>query len=512
MQPTPSLEAVSEYAGPEGHVALSVTLLADTLTPISLFRALSRGRRHGFLLESVTGGENMGRYSFVGADIRGHLVLADGVATLTRRTGGGTTLLQETYTDPLDVVKRTLDDWSVWTPQDLPRFVGGAVGSISFDCVARFEPRIQLPASEGLGAPEAELLLVDGLAAYDHVRRRVHLIVHAELSGEPGSAEREAAYRRAEDRLLAMVGRLATVPRVPEAPWILPEGPLPPVEEALDIHPNRTPDDMRAAVRRAREAIADGEVFQVVPGQRLTVPVTVDPLTLYRALRATNPSPYMFLLRLDGRSLVGASPEVLVRLEGDDLLVRPIAGTRRRGVDAAEDALLAADLLADEKELAEHRMLVDLGRDDLGRVAAKGTVRVEEPLHIEYYSHVMHIVSDVRATLRPGLDGFDAFRACFPAGTVSGAPKVRACELLAQLEPDRRGAYAGAVGYFGVDGSLDTCIAIRTLVVDDAGVHTQAGAGVVWDSDPDTEHRECRQKALGGLRALQLALLREGVA
>jgi anthranilate synthase component 1 len=242
------------------------------------------------------------------------------------------------------------------------------------------------------------------------------------------------------------------------------------------------------------------------------VPVTVDPLTLYRALRATNPSPYMFLLRLDGRSLVGASPEVLVRLEGDDLLVRPIAGTRRRGVDAAEDALLAADLLADEKELAEHRMLVDLGRDDLGRVAAKGTVRVEDPLHIEYYSHVMHIVSDVRATLRPGLDGFDAFRACFPAGTVSGAPKVRACELLAQLEPDRRGAYAGAVGYFGVDGSLDTCIAIRTLVVDDAGVHTQAGAGVVWDSDPDTEHRECRQKALGGLRALQLALLREGVA
>ena len=510
MQPTPTLAQVLEHVGPESHVALSVTLLADTLTPISLFRALSRGRAHAFLLESVTGGEHMGRYSFIGADVRAHIKLDGGVATLTRSRAGSTEISQQPYTDPLAVLKASLDGWSVWAPQGLPRFVGGAVGSIGFDCVAGFEPRIRLPDAPGLGAPEAELLLVDGLAAYDHAHRRVHLVVHAALAGD--AASRQRAYLAAEDRLLAMVGRLATVPRVPEAPWLLPSAPLPPVHEALDIRPNRSPDDMRAAVSRAREAIRDGEVFQVVPSQRLTVPVTVDPLTLYRALRAVNPSPYMFLLRLDGRSLVGASPEVLVRLEGDELLVRPIAGTRRRGPTDAEDAVLAADLLADEKELAEHRMLVDLGRDDLGRVAARGTVRVEDPLHIEKYAHVMHIVSDIRARLRPGMDATDVFRACFPAGTVSGAPKVRACELLAELEPDRRGAYGGAVGYFGVDGSLDTCIAIRTLVVDDAGVHVQAGAGVVWDSDPETEHQECRAKALSCLRALQLALVREGAA
>lgn len=504
MPVVPSRAELSAHTGPETHAALSITLLADTLTPVGLYRALARGRRHAFLLESVTGGDTIARWSFVGAHVRAHLRLDDGVATLRQSQGDGESHARLDYEDPLHIVSEVLGRRTVWSPVELPRFPGGAVGTLSFDCVRHFEPRIRLPAGPGLGAPDGELLFVDTFAAFDHARRRVVLVTHCPLDGD-----RDAAYTAAEERLLAMVGRLSTVPRVPEAPWVLPHGDLPPVAEALPIQANRSPEDMCAAVSRAREAIAAGEIFQVVPSQRLTVPVSVDPLTLYRALRAVNPSPYMFLLRLDGRSLVGASPEVLVRLENDRLLVRPIAGTRRRGTTPEEDAALAAELLADEKELAEHRMLVDLGRDDLGRVAARGTVEVRDREHIERYAHVMHIVSDVVATLRPGLDAFDVFRACFPAGTVSGAPKVRACELLAELEPDRRGMYAGAVGWFGVDGSLDTCIAIRTLVVDDQGVHTQAGAGVVHDSVPIKEHEECLAKARSGLKALQLALLRE---
>lgn len=504
---TPSLDSVLAHAGDETHVALSVTLLADSHTPISLFRALASGRPRAFLLESVVGGEHMGRYSFVGADVRAHLRFRDGRATVTRLRDGRVELLDSHCDDPLEVVEAELAQWRVWTPAGLPRFVGGAVGYLGFDCVRAFEPRVSLPAEPGLGAPDGELLLADAVAAYDHVRRRVVLMVHASLEGD-----RRAAYAVALERLHAMVGRLALPAGAPEAPWVLPTAPLPPVEESLPLTANRTQADMEAAVLRAQAAIRAGEVFQVVPSLRISAAVQVSPLTLYRALRATNPSPYMFLLRLGERSLVGASPEVLVRLEGDDLLVRPIAGTRKRGATESEDRALAAELLSDPKELAEHRMLVDLGRNDLGRVAARGTVRVHDPEHIERYAHVMHIVSEVRAKLRPGLGPFDVFRACFPAGTVSGAPKVRACELLSELEPDRRGPYAGAVGYFGVDGSLDTCISIRTMVVDSAGVHVQAGAGVVHDSVPALEHAECQRKALSCLRALQLALLREGRA
>ncbi|MEL6347239.1 MAG: chorismate-binding protein [Myxococcota bacterium] len=502
---SPSLEAVESHRGDETHVALSVTLLADTLTPISLYEALSAGRRRSFLLESVVGGDVMGRYSFVGADIRGHLRFSSGEVTVTRSGSDGAAWTRSPCGDPLEVLQTELSAWRVWSPRPLPRFIGGAVGYLGFDCVRSFEPRVSLARGVGLGAPDGELLLADSLAVYDHVSRRVTLIVHASLRGD-----RAVSYAAAVERLHAMVGRLSLPSRPPEAPWVLPAGPLPPVADVLPLTTNRTREDMEAAVRQAKAAIEAGEVFQVVPSLRITAPVQIAPLTLYRALRAVNPSPYMFLLGLGERSLVGASPEVLVRLEGDDLLVRPIAGTRRRGETAEEDAALAADLLSDEKELAEHRMLVDLGRNDLGRIAARGTVRVEDREHIERYAHVMHIVSDVRAKLRAGLDAFDVFRACFPAGTVSGAPKVRACAMLSELEPDRRGPYAGAVGYFGVDGSLDTCIAIRTLVVDDAGVHVQAGAGVVHDSVPSREHAECQRKALSCLRALQLALVREG--
>lgn len=495
---SPDLAAVRAYAGDATHVALSLSLLADSHTPISVFRALAADGEDAFLLESVEGGETMARYSFVGADVRARMTFADGVATVVERGEARAV----PYTDPLALVRARLADWRPWSPHALPRFPGGAVGYIGFDCVCDFEPRIALPEGAGAGFPAGALLFADAVAAYDHVLRRLVLVVHAPLDGD-----REAHYHAARDRLLNLVARLSEA-RMPERPWPLAADPRVAVGDALDVRPNRTRADMEAAVERAREAIAAGDAFQIVVSQRLTVEVEVEPLTLYRALRAVNPSPYMFLLRVGDRALVGASPEVLVRLEGDELLLRPIAGTRRRGATPEEDAALAADLLADEKELAEHRMLIDLGRNDLGRIAAPGTVRVADREHIERYAHVMHIVSDIHATLADGLDAFDVFRACFPAGTVSGAPTVRACELLAELEPDRRGPYAGAVGYFGADGSLDTCIAIRTLFVEPGAVHVQAGAGIVHDSVPANEHVECQNKARSALRALQIALQR----
>ncbi|MCB9688182.1 MAG: anthranilate synthase component I family protein [Alphaproteobacteria bacterium] len=494
MRVHPELPAVLAYDGDATHVALSVTLLADTHTPISLFRTLADREGDTFLFESVTGGEINGRWSFLGLDVRGRLLLDHGTATLERR---GRAPESMPYDDPLEALRAHL--WTVWNPSPVPRHPAGLVGCLGFDAVARFERKIRLAAGRGLGAPEGAFLLVDTVAAYDHVSRWLTLILHVPLAGD-----RAVAYQAGAERLLALVGRFATARLAPEAPWVVPAAPELPVE----VVANRTDEDLADAVSRARAAIEAGEVFQVVPSLRLSAKVRVDALTLYRSLRAVDPSPYMFLLRAGPLTLVGASPEVLVRLEGDELLLRPIAGTRRRGRDADEDRALAAELAADEKELAEHRMLVDLGRNDLGRIAATGTVRVEDPEHVERYAHVMHVVSDVRARLQPGLDAFDVLRACFPAGTVSGAPKVRAASLLSELEPDRRGPYAGAVGYFGADGSLDTCIAIRTMVLDEVGVHVQAGAGVVYDSVPEREVAECKHKARSALKALAVALER----
>jgi anthranilate synthase component 1 len=497
MQVSPSLAAVEAYNGPEQFVALSISLLADTETPISLFRKLSAGRPDVFLLESVEGGELMGRYSFIGCGRMRRFEFRDGVGTISDRAGTRTV----TFSDPLDVLREALKDWTVWNPQDLPRFHGGAVGYLGFDCMKYFEPSVPLPPSDGTGLPEGVMLLTDELVIYDHVLRRLLLVVHAPLTGDRAEGRRAGV-----ERLEAIIGRLVTTRLAPEAPWLL--DPKAPEVTPVAYEANRDPANMMAAVSEARAAITAGEVFQVVVSQRLTVEATVDPLTLYRALRAVNPSPYMFLLRFDDFAVVGASPEVLVRLEDEQLLVRPIAGTRPRGATPEQDEALAAELLADEKELAEHRMLVDLGRNDVGRCAQIGTVTVHDREHIERYSHVMHIVTDVHGTLRPGMDAFDVFRACFPAGTVSGAPKVRACELLAKLEPERRGLYAGAVGYFGTNGSMDTCIAIRTLLVQPDRVHVQAGAGIVHDSVPEHEHVECINKARAGLKAVGLAMAR----
>jgi anthranilate synthase component 1 len=490
---TPSREDVLALRGPETHVALRVSLLADSETPISLFAELSARDRDCFLLESVEGGELVGRYSFIGVDPVERIELMDGTARAFGREG----LREEDYSDPLDYLRRRLRDYHVLPQPGLPRFQGGLVGYVGYDMVRYFEP---VPAPGGDGEPDAVLLLVDSLVIYDHVAHRLELVVHVALDGDRSSNFDEGV-RRLQD----LVDR---VDRAQDRPPLRVLGrAMPGVDfDSSDLECNASDEVFARAVDEMRDAIRDGEVFQVVLSRRWTLRREIDALELYRALRATNPSPYMFFLALGDMRVVGASPEVLVRVEDGDILLRPIAGTRRRGASEQEDEALAAELLADEKELAEHRMLVDLARNDAGRVGEVGSVRVEHPLHIERYSHVMHIVSDVRARVRDGLDAFDVFRACFPAGTVSGAPKVRAMEFISGYEGERRGVYAGAVGYFDFGGNMDTCIAIRTLVLHPDRILVQAGAGIVFDSIGESEAEECRNKARGALAALELAV------
>jgi anthranilate synthase component 1 len=490
---TPSREAVLGLKGPETHVAIRVSLLADSETPISLFATLADREADCFLLESVEGGELVGRYSFLGVDPVERIELDDGVARI-HRDGA---VVEEPYEDFLGYLRERLGAYRVLAQPDLPRFQGGLVGYIGYDAVRHFEPVPAATAGEG---PDAALLLVDTLVIYDHVAHRLELIAHVALEGD-----RDRNYARAVERLESLASRFGSRRDRP-ALGLLPARPAAGDKaDPRDLECNVDDDTYARVVDEVREAIRDGEIFQVVLSRRWTMHRKVDPLALYRALRATNPSPYMFFLSLGETKVVGASPEVLVRLEEGEILLRPIAGTRPRGADASEDAALAADLLADEKELAEHRMLVDLARNDAGRVAEVGTVEVHRPLHIERYSHVMHIVSDVRARVRDGLDAFDVFRSSFPAGTVSGAPKMRAMEIIAAREGERRGVYAGAVGYFDFSGNMDTCIAIRTMVLEGDRVQIQAGAGIVFDSVGSSEATECRNKAKGALAALELA-------
>ncbi len=500
MHTRPTLAEVLDYNGPAQLAAVALELLADGDTPLTLLRKLGGDRPGAFLLESIEGGEQLARYSFVGVDIKRTLCATASAVTWHHRDSAE----KSPSADPLTALQQWLAQRPVWTRSDLPSLQGGAVGYLAFDAVASFEPKVQLPPcpAQPHGShpdlPISQWLLADEVCIFDHCKQRIALVVQMPLDGD-----RALAYAEVQRRLQ---GRLAQLqqPLPAEAPW-----PVEPADLAnLPIVANRSRQDLEQAVLRAQQAIAEGEVFQVVLSRRLTVEVAVPPLDLYRALRAVSPSPYMFFLRFSEFCVVGASPEVLVRVENRQLLVRPIAGTRPRGANAAEDQALSEDLLQDAKELAEHRMLVDLGRNDVGHVAAPGSVRVEHPEHIEKFSHVQHLVTDVRAQLAKDKTAFDALRAAFPAGTVSGAPKVRACQLLAELEPDRRGLYAGAVGYFDHQGNMDTCIAIRTLLVEPGRVHVQTGAGVVRDSVPALEADECDNKARGSLTALALALQR----
>ena len=462
-------------------------LLADTDTPVS---ALSRfmSDEHVFLLESVEGGERWGRFSFLGVHPRAvfsvdagvpHLRIGERVETLDRSQGAFTALR--------GVLGRT----RVVHLAGLPRFFAGAVGYLAYETAGEFE---RLPEPRTAPAwPTACLLLTEDMIIFDNVRHTAKVVACA----RPGDfASPQLAYDDACRRIETMERRL-TGPR-PDLPRRYSGRPV-------EIAPNMERDRFCDMVRRAKEQIEAGEIIQVVLSQRFTCDLPSDPLTLYRALRLINPSPYTFLLKLGDRALVGSSPEVMVRLTGDRAELRPIAGTRPRGKNEQEDRALADALLADEKERAEHVMLVDLGRNDLGRVAVPGSVQVRDFMTVERYSHVMHIVSDVHAVLSPGKDSFDLIRATFPAGTLSGAPKIRAMEIIRALEPQPRGAYGGAVGYIGYDGNMDLAITIRTLEVDADRVAVQAGAGIVYDSDPEREYEETVHKARGMVRALELA-------
>lgn len=477
----PSLDVVRALArsGAGNLTPVYREITADLDTPVSAYLKLSDGP-YSFLLESVEGGERLARYSFIGASP--YRVL---------RTGPG----YEYEGDPLLPVERELEQFRLVRLPGLPLFTGGAVGFVGYDAVRHFEPRVARPLADPLGLPEAMFLFCDSLVVFDHIHHTMKVVTHCRLDGDV-----DAAYRQAEFRIEELVRRLTTrtVPL--------------PVEDVTDVVrsygeavSNVGKEGYQAMVERIREHIIAGDVIQVVPSQRLARRTAVHAFNIYRQLRALNPSPYMFYLDMGDFQVVGASPELLVRVEEGLVTTHPIAGTRPRGATPEEDARLEAELLASEKERAEHIMLVDLGRNDVGRVAIPGSVRVESLMHIERYSHVMHIVSHVTGRLRPDRSIYDAFRAVFPAGTVSGAPKIRAMELIAELEGERRYLYAGAVGYASFAGSLDTCIGIRTMVVKDGVAYLQAGGGIVYDSDPEAEYQESMAKLRALLRAIDRA-------
>jgi anthranilate synthase component 1 len=469
-------------------------VVADLETPVSAFLKIRNGGS-AFLLESVEGGERIARYSFLGAGPLLDLTLNDGTATISGSHGIET----HSYDDPLRFLETLLAGYrsSPVSGLPLPRFLGGAVGYLSYEAIRAFEPRVGTAPGKGLGLPDGRFMIVDSLIVFDNMERTIKAVSHLHLDG---SSSLEEAYATAERKVDDLLNRL----RSPLPP--VPLGTPPVSTPATDrCRPNTAPERYRQIVERAKDYIAAGDIFQVVLSQRVDVPTPAHPFTIYRALRAINPSPYMFYLDFQDHQIVGASPELLVRLEDGVVTNHPIAGTRPRGRTPEEDAALAAELAADDKERAEHVMLVDLGRNDVGRVSKPGTVRVPRFMGIDRYSHVMHLVSSVEGELREGLSALDALRACFPAGTVSGAPKVRAMEIIAELETDRRGPYAGAVGYVDFSGGMDTCIALRTLVVKDGIASMQAGGGVVADSTPDGEYAECYHKMRALLRAIELA-------
>ncbi|MGI8865773.1 MAG: anthranilate synthase component I, partial [Rubrobacteraceae bacterium] len=472
--------------------------IGDLETPISAVLKFAN-EENVFLLESAESAERFGRYSFLGFDPKRTLSYRDGVYTVVDADG----VREVPADDPFRGLAEIVGKKSVAPLPNLPAFVGGAVGYFSYDAVRYLEDLPDAPPDD-LNVPEAYFVVTDTLVVFDHLRHKILVIslVDASSLGDVEGDGFSTAYRRAADDVRRVSERLAA-PMVRRA---LPNG----IDAQLEIPSNISEVEYIEAVEKAQEYIRAGDAFQIVPSQRFRAEVgDLNPLLLYRGLRTVNPSPYMTYLKLGDFSLVGASPEPLVRVEGRRVMTRPVAGTRPRGATPEEDAALAEELLADEKERAEHVMLVDLGRNDLGRVSRIGTVELETFMEIERYSHVMHIVSTVEGNLRDNLTALDALAAAFPAGTVSGAPKVRAMEIIDELETTRRGPYAGATGYYGIDGRLDTCITLRTALLKDGAAFFQAGGGVVADSVPKLEYEESRNKAQAMARALEVARSRE---
>ena len=470
-------------------IPLVLESFADLDTPLSLFFKLAN-KRYTFLLESVVGGERFGRYSFIGLPARIR-IRARGTSIEVEDDGG---ILERHEGDPLAFVGAFMRRYRVAPRAELPRFCGGLAGCFGYDTVRHIERKLagHAPAvRSGIDdIPDILLVLTEELAVVDNLAGKIYLIVYAD-PGEPD------AYRKAHERLQALRRQLREPVSIPYQT----------ASAVTRAESEFGADGFQAAVRRAKQYIAAGDVMQVVLSQRLRRPFTASPLSLYRALRSLNPSPYMFYYDFGDFHVVGASPEILVRKEASTVTLRPIAGTRPRGATQEADLRFAQELLEDPKEIAEHVMLVDLGRNDIGRVAMTGSVKVTERMQIERYSHVMHIVTNVEGQLKPGLTSIDVLRAAFPAGTVSGAPKVRAMEIIDELEPTRRGVYAGAVGYISFQDDMDTAIAIRTAVVKDGMLYVQAGAGIVHDSVPETEWEETLNKARAVLRAAEMVQL-----
>ncbi|HEY7856074.1 MAG TPA: anthranilate synthase component I [Terriglobales bacterium] len=493
--PPLTLGEVQRLAGEYNLIPLVRTILADLDTPVAAYLNSLRGKltKYSYLLESVEGGEKLGRYSFLGVD-PDHLMRQRKGRVAQRRhlREGAASGWEPSELSLIELARREVRARRIAPIADAPPFLAGAVGYLGYDMVRSFE-RIPSRAKNDLGLDEALLMFFSRQIIFDHVKRQITLVacVHTEApAGIP------AAYQQALADLEAMAARLRRAPQLPRS--VGESGPMP-------VFPNFERPAFEAAVRRVKLYIEAGDAFQVVLSQRFDVATGVAPFQVYRALRSINPSPYMFFLQLGNVAVLGASPELLVEVQQRRLTYRPIAGTRPRGASDALDAELATELLADEKERAEHVMLVDLGRNDIGRVAEVGTVNVESLMAIEKYSHVQHLVSEVRAQLVGHRDMFDALAACFPAGTLSGAPKVRAMQIIEELEPTRRGAYGGAVVNFDYAGNLSSCILIRSLVFRHKMAHVQAGAGIVADSVPEREFLECVSKAGAMMRALERA-------
>ncbi len=490
----PSLDEFRRLAEQSPCVPVYRELTSDGLTPVSAFRKMARGGL-AFLFESVVGGEKVGRYSFLGSEPYLRFE-AKGADVRLYRGAEPEPFERSTSDDPFNGLQKLIEARrSVHLP-GLPRFCGGAVGYAAYDSV-RYTEHLPDAPPDDRGLPDLAFGFYDRMVVFDHIRKTVLVVAQARCAelDDP-----QAAYDEAASRVDELVARLAAP--APELPPIDIDtsGPV-----TLQPRSNFSREQYEAVVRRCQEYIKAGDIFQVVPSQRFAVETKAEPFDIYRVLRVVNPSPFLFYLPFDGFSLIGCSPEILVRVEDGNVTIRPIAGTRRRGRDEAEDRALAEELLADPKERAEHIMLVDLGRNDVGRVSETATVQLTELMVVERYSHVMHITSNVNGRLAPGKTAFDALRAGLPAGTVSGAPKVRAMQIIDEVEPVRRGPYAGAVGYIDFTGNMDTCIALRTLVLQGQTAYIQAGGGVVFDSVPADEYEETVNKAGGLLKAVEIA-------
>ena len=495
MHPLPDFEDfASAYEAGRPQV-VHTSLVADLETPVSAYLKMAEGRPYSFLFESVEGGATIGRYSFIGMKPDVIWRCAGGRAEINRQARSDPAAFEPLDGPPLESLRALERESRIALAPGLPPMAACLLGYMGYDMVRQME-RLPEENPDVLGLPDGLFVRPTVMAVFDRLADQITLF--APVRPEPG-VEAQVAYRRAGEGLSDVVAdfeRSLPYRREPvEAETALPE----PAS-------NMSREQFHEMVRRAKEYIFAGDVFQVVLSQRFSLPFALSPLALYRSLRRLNPSPFLFHLDFGDFAVVGSSPEIQVRLRDDRVTIRPIAGTRPRGATPEEDAALAEDLLSDPKELAEHLMLLDLGRNDVGRVAEVGSVTVTQQNAIEYYSHVMHIVSNVEGRIRPGFDAMDALIAGFPAGTVSGAPKVRAMEIIEEMEPERRGIYAGAVGYFGANGSMDTCIALRTAIVKNGTMYVQAGGGVVADSDPEGEYQESCNKARALIRAAQEAL------